>query len=119
MGQPATPAVAEPPRVSSVAERRRIMDALEEHYDQDAQRYRAAFTDAAVAEKVKLPRAWVSDLRELMFGPEANEAQVKRAGDILALEQAVANLENQVETALTTWSATAASLRAEIARLSR
>lgn len=86
---------AEPPREPTVLNRRTIMDALEAHYDVPAQRYRAAFTDAALAEQLKMPRAWISDLRDLMCGPEANEAAAQRQDEIATLIVKAQDLERR------------------------
>lgn len=85
--------IAESPRAPTPAENRRIMDALDEHYDSERGRYRQSFNDAAVSHKLDLPRAWVKKVREEFFGPEANEA------DVEAQRQKLAVLERGVETA--------------------
>lgn len=94
MSQP-QPAVPEPPREATVDERRRILDALEEHYDVQAKRYTGSFTDDAVSSKLKLPRAWVSDLRDKLFGPEANEAKALRDAALEELAKRASDLEDE------------------------
>ena len=65
---------AEAPREPTAADRRRIRDALDEHYVEDKACYRQSFSDKALAAKLTVPAKWVSDLRELGgYGPDANE----------------------------------------------
>lgn len=58
-------------------ERRKIVDFLDGNYDLDKQCYIGDLNDQAVATKLNLPRAWVSEERERMYGPEANQAGEK------------------------------------------
>ena len=68
-----TLSVVEPPREATRDDRRRILDALENVYDGARGLYSGAKSDATVADELKLPRAWVSAIREQFFGPDANE----------------------------------------------
>lgn len=57
-------------------QRRTIRDALDEHYDEDAQMYRGGESDRSMGERLKLPAAMVALLREAMgLGPDRNNAQ--------------------------------------------
>lgn len=86
---PAPEVHAPAPREPALADNRRIRDALEAHYDEPHGRYHKAFSDTALAETLKVPRAWVAKVREAFYGPDVNEAsQIKRA-DIDAAIQAV------------------------------
>lgn len=82
----ALPDKAEPPRPISREDRQKIATALDAYYDLEAHRYKAAWTDEKVAAQVDQPRAEVSSLRELLYGPEANEAQETRNADLKALQ---------------------------------
>lgn len=77
-----TPMAAEPPRIATQADNRRILDALAEHYDEARSLYRRAFSDASVAQALNVPRAWVEDVRTRFFGPDTNEAAIERAADL-------------------------------------
>lgn len=69
------PAVsAEPPRAATPPENRRIIEALDTHYDTAHQCYLGAMTDKALAEALNLPAAWIGKMRESVYGPERNQA---------------------------------------------
>lgn len=89
--------MADPPPISTLEERRCIRDALDEHYDEGAGRYRSSFSDKALAAKLNVPVKWVRDLREAMgFGPDANEATAIRAADIAALRGDLSKLQTDL-----------------------
>lgn len=71
-----------PVRKPTVQDNRRIQDQLEAWYDVNRQLYAKNFTDEAVAQHLKVPRKWVSDIRENFFGPEVNEASTKHLAEI-------------------------------------
>lgn len=73
------------PRKPTRDENRRIMDTLEECYDAEKQRYKASFSDNALAARLDVPRAWVSVVREQFYGPETNEAEIEDRRRKLAL----------------------------------
>lgn len=52
---------------------RRIREALDTHYDEDAQHYIGAMRDAKLAAKLDVPAAWVSDIREAFYGPDRSQ----------------------------------------------
>ena len=65
----------EPNRQPTRADKRQIMEALKEFYDEDKQCYAGGETDATVAELVgdHIMPGWVAQVREEFFGPEGNE----------------------------------------------
>jgi hypothetical protein len=76
MNQMIIKANTEPLRTITRTERRRIMDALDEHYDLDKQRYFKAMSDQKLAEKLNLPRAWLTQIRVELYGDhDRNEEQ--------------------------------------------
>lgn len=92
---------AEPPRQPTQADNRRILDALTAHYDEELQRYRKAFSDAALAEALAVPRAWIADVRERFYGPDVNEAAAERDAKVAhALDLADAAVNRLAEMAL-------------------
>lgn len=94
------PMAAEPPRHPTQADNRRILDCLIEHYDEEAQRYRKAFSDEALAQKLAVPRLWVSDVRERFYGPDVNEAMAERDAKVAhALDVADAAVKRLLEMA--------------------
>lgn len=73
---------AQPPRNPTPPENRRVLDAMDAHYDADRQMYRGSFTDEAVAQQLKVPRAWVTKVRADFYGPETNEAALMRGAKL-------------------------------------
>lgn len=61
-------------RQPSLADRRRIRESVEEHYDEDKQRWDGDMTDAGLAHKLDVPRQWVTMVRE-MYGPDVNDSE--------------------------------------------
>lgn len=63
------------PREPSGPQKRLIILALEDAYDDAAKRYKGAATDASVAKSLGdcIMPGWVSAIREEMFGPAGNE----------------------------------------------
>jgi hypothetical protein len=102
----------EPPREPTVAERRRIADALEEHYNVDAGLYRQSWSDTSLAAKLNLPRAWITDIRTLLFGRgEANEAGALKMAAIERLEVRLREVTEEVMTRLVSVETELAKLR--------
>lgn len=91
------PRRAPPPPKPTVADRRRIGEALDEHYDTDAGRYRKAFSDDAVAQKLNVPRAWVAEVRAFSYGEGAgNESDIEKAGKLDAAIQLAENAVTRI-----------------------
>lgn len=76
----------EAPKEPTRAQKRQIMDMLEETYDTSAERYSGGDTDETVAEVLGVMPGWVAKLREEFFGPEGGnediESLVERLDDI-------------------------------------
>ena len=80
------PAEADQPRQPTREQRRKINDALDAHYLPERGCYAKAFSDKALAETLNVPRAWVAEERDRLFGPDVNEAQAAQTGALMALE---------------------------------
>ncbi|MBN9243963.1 MAG: hypothetical protein J0I98_14320 [Mesorhizobium sp.] len=82
------PAAAEPPREMSREDRRIIFAKIDELYLSDKTGYSPPWTDSAVARDLGVPRTWVSQVREDLFGPEGSNAEfddfLERAAPIIA-----------------------------------
>lgn len=80
--QPAQPALAlvaaEPPPRPTQAANRRIRDELDACYNEGVG-YAGSWSDAKVAESLDVPRAWVAELREALYGPDTNEEAARAA----------------------------------------
>src|SRR5581483_6715139 len=82
--QPAAPATAAAPvadgaREMSREDRRIIFEKLNDVYLDENRGYSADWTDAKVAADLGVPRAWVSRVREEMFGPEKSSENIRAA----------------------------------------
>lgn len=83
---------ADTPREMSREDRRIIFAKIDELYLSDKTGYSPPWTDSAVARDLGVPRAWVSQVREDLFGPEGSNAEFDEF-----LEQAapvIADLKN-------------------------
>jgi hypothetical protein len=79
---------APPPPVMGREDRRVIFEKLNEVYGDDKTGYTGNWTDKLVAEDMNCPRAWVTTVREEMFGPAGGNAvlneQIAAAREVLA-----------------------------------
>lgn len=114
---PATPPPPPPPiivpatpREPTREDRRRVLDALEEHWSHAGGCYAKSFTDKSLAEKLNVPRIWVTAIREEFFGAESNEAAVEHAKTLSTLCAKAKVLEDRALTL----AADAEALRAEV-----
>lgn len=91
------PIMAEQPKTATPEQRRRIRDALEEHYLEDRGCYSKSWSDKSLAAKLDMPAKWVTDLREANgYGPDVNEAASVRAAEIEALSKDMADLQADI-----------------------
>ena len=65
---------ADPPRQPTREDNRRIRDYLDSNFDELAGRYRGDLSDHRAAERLSVPRAWVSAIRSSLYGDDRNEA---------------------------------------------
>lgn len=86
---PQAGATAAAPRQPSREDKRKIRDALDACYLTDKGVYAGAETDASVAKRLDVPRAWVSAEREDAYGPDACEDDGKDAAQLQALSAAL------------------------------
>ncbi|MFC0633278.1 hypothetical protein [Brevundimonas balnearis] len=94
---PQEPMMVEPPRQPTLDDRRRIREALFAHYDEESGRYSKAHSDRSVAAALKVPFAWVSQVREALgFGPDRNEAADAWHGEIKAIREAIKVAQDEV-----------------------
>lgn len=66
----------ESPRKPTRAQKREIMDLLDEVYDVDAECYKRGDTDETVADVLGVMPGWVSQLREEFFGPDGGNEDI-------------------------------------------
>ncbi len=98
------PAMVTPAREPTRADKRQIMDLLEDVYDTDLERYRHGDTDDTVADVLNVLPGWVAAIREDFFGPDGGNQEI---ADLDArLSELVAPMEAASEKA----SAAAAEL---------
>lgn len=79
MGSASGPVVhiATPPRTMSREDKRIIFGKLDEVYNDDKTGYQIGWTDQKVAVDLGVPRAWVTQVREDMFGPLASNPEIE------------------------------------------
>lgn len=92
-------------------DRRRVLDEISANYNDIG--YVGTTSDASLAAKLDVPRAWVSDIREEFFGPDQNEATVALRADVQKLIQLGRTLEDRAMTL----AAEAETLRREAERI--
>jgi hypothetical protein len=74
---PVKPAEPEAPRTMSRDDRRIVFEKLNEVYVDEKVGYGPGWTDAKVATDLGVPRAWVKQLRDEMFGPEGSNEEIR------------------------------------------
>lgn len=74
---PVKPAEPEAPRTMSRDDRRIVFEKLNEVYVDEKIGYGPGWTDAKVATDLGVPRAWVKQLRDEMFGPEGSNEEIR------------------------------------------
>lgn len=82
------------------AGRRAISDELDAAYDAANGRYRGVGSDEVIAKKLNVPRKWVTDVREFLFGPERNENDDRMIRALAEFEARIAEGEKLVERGL-------------------
>lgn len=88
--------IAQAPSEPSRDDRRRVSEALDEHYDLKRRRYVGAWNDQKLAEHLDVPRRWVEEVRDLFFGEAGSEA-IEGALEEMAKLRADANrLETEI-----------------------
>lgn len=87
--------LAEQPREPTREDNRRILSKLDESYDEKREMYKGDWSDRKVSETLDVPRAWVADIRERVYGPDRNEAQQAETKE---LREAIAMAEQAVKT---------------------
>lgn len=94
---------AQPPkplgREATYPDKRTIRAALDEMYDEDAGHYRGEWDDKSLAEKLKMPRIWVTQVRET-YGPDKNDAErLRQEAALLASRVKLTRLNTLVDEA--------------------
>lgn len=93
-------AKAAPIRTPDFADKRRIREALDEHYDEASGYWRGELSDHKAAELLKVPRAWVTQVRDI-YGPDRNRAEdLKREAELAAKRARINEAAELAETAL-------------------
>jgi hypothetical protein len=87
-----------PPREMTREDRRRLRDQLDEVYLPEEGRYRGDLSDAKLAERLQMPRAWVERMRVEDYGDfDRNEVAEKQVAD---LDAAIASAKAAVDSLL-------------------
>lgn len=72
------PKTSSKPREMTRADRRRVFREIDECYDEAGNAYVLDVTDQSIADKLKVPRAWVAQVREESFGPAGPDPAILR-----------------------------------------
>ncbi|MER2535509.1 MAG: hypothetical protein ABTQ31_10150 [Rhizobiaceae bacterium] len=92
--------VAEPPRTMEREERRIVFAHIDQHYLPDRSGYAAPWTDARIAKDLGVPRAWVTEIRDQMFGPEGSNPDIEQfRADLSAAKAEFKDIRDQAATA--------------------
>ena len=94
MDNKVVPINAEAPRTMTRDERRIIFEKLNDVYVSEKVGYMEDWNDEKVAKDLGVARAWVSGLREEMFGPDINEQSTRviaEAREVMGEIKAVAD----------------------------
>lgn len=95
---------ADDPTPMSREDRRIVFEKLNEVYADEKTGYSAGWTDAKVADDLGVPRAWVKQVRDEMFGPEGSNEQIRQAmaeaRDILAESKKIGPMSEQILTSI-------------------
>jgi len=96
--------IAVPPRTPSRDEKRIIFQKIDELYISETVGYSGDWSDALIAEDLKVPLAWVAGIREENFGPNISEAVTKAETDVDAfmaelavVKEALAEVDRKAE----------------------
>lgn len=92
---------AEPPREMSRDDRRIVFEKLNEVYVSEKVGYDKGWSDKRVSEDLGVPRAWVVQVRDEMFGP-SHESEA--AGDMLKRIEAISSEVVSIKTEAATLS---------------
>lgn len=86
---------ADAPRTATPADNARIHEELLAKWDSKRGCYQGALNDAAVAESLKVPRAWVASVRAMFFGEDTCAAKLEAPAQLGALKAEVKKLESE------------------------
>ena len=87
----------ETPRQPSIDDKRRIREALFDHYLEEKGCYAKAHSDKSVAAGLNVPSAWVTATREALgFGPDASEAAGAFTSEVLSIRSELRALQDDV-----------------------
>jgi hypothetical protein len=85
-------AAASAPREPSVEDRRIIYEAINDHYLGADKGYDTGWDDQRIASDLNVPRKWIEDIRELLFGPATDPARTALLSEFRKLEAQLAAL---------------------------
>jgi hypothetical protein len=94
------PPAPAPGREWTREERSKVREAVEEHYDDQRECWHGDLSDARVAEMLKVPRIFVTNVRSI-YGPDRNRSEdLKREAELLAKRQKIDEAVELAERAL-------------------
>jgi hypothetical protein len=101
----------------SRSDRRKIRDALDEHYIED-KGYAKDMTDAKLADRLNVPRIWVEEMRVMLYGDETtNEEAEQIKAEMAKIKKALVEAETEAYKVLTTLDDKIKSLQQRMSKL--
>ncbi len=113
------PLRADPPPQPTRMDKRRIKEALDDHYNVEHQMYRGSVNDRALAEQLDVPPAWVSELREDLYGPAESEADEKTLAEVKAIADQLGQIETDILKAYEHFEDEVKALNAQLDRVNQ
>lgn len=106
------PPTAEPARQPTREQRQTIHAAIDRNWSITGGGYAGNLSDEKLAEQLNVPRAWVAEVRDMLFGADTNEAREAGLAELDAFEARAAEIEGRAMQL----AADAETLKADIAR---
>jgi len=86
--------LAETPRAATREDKRRIKDFLDEKYDDTKGCWILDWSDLKASQSLKVPRAWITAIREDFYGPDVSERSKQENQQIQLLLNEAVKLKN-------------------------
>lgn len=100
------------PREMTPADRRQIFREIDGNYDEKNSRYIGKATDETIANALKVPRAWVVEVREDNFGPNGGNDEIEQ------IKSEIGQLRKEIEDKTSQALAAATAIEALTTKLS-
>lgn len=86
-----------PPKAMGIDDRRIVYEAIGDHYVDPKTGYEKGWDDRRISDHLGVPRAWVTEVREALFGPEQNAELVAIIADQSKLREELTVLDREIQ----------------------